>query len=119
MPEIIAVQSENCAPIYEAAIAGNKETASITPFPTLAEGIAVGIPYESAEILESIYRYQIQVVTAPENRILEAREKLAARGIYVEHTTAATYAAYLQYTETYGPPEDCLIPMCGAGLKSD
>lgn len=51
--------------------------------------------------------------------ILNARAKLAARGIYCEHTTAANYAAYLDYIEKYGPARDCLITMCGAGLKSD
>ncbi|RQD69895.1 MAG: pyridoxal-phosphate dependent enzyme [Tindallia sp. MSAO_Bac2] len=119
MPKLIAVQSENCAPIYEAAITANKEIASITPTPTLAEGIAVGVPMRGEEILSAIYRHQTQVITAPEPRILEARTALAEKGIYVEHTTAATYAAYLRYTETNGPLKDCLLPMCGAGLKSD
>ena len=44
---------------------------------------------------------------------------IARRGIYCEHTTAANYAAYLEYCRLYGPAHDCLIPMCGAGLKSD
>ncbi len=49
----------------------------------------------------------------------KARAMLASRGIYCEHTTAANYAAYLAYVEKYGPTPDCLITMCGAGLKSD
>ncbi len=119
MPTIIAVQSENCAPIYEATKAREKKIASITPVPTLAEGIAVGVPMRGEEILEYIYRHHIEVITAPENRILEARASLATKGIYVEHTTAATYAAYLKYIATSRPLKDCLLPMCGAGLKSD
>ena len=51
--------------------------------------------------------------------ILPARAALAKKGIYCEHTTAANYAAYLQYCKEYGPSPDCLITMCGAGLKSD
>ena len=58
-------------------------------------------------------------IAAAEDRILDARAKLAARGVYCEHTTAANYAAYLAYVEKYGPAPDCLITMCGAGLKSD
>ena len=38
---------------------------------------------------------------------------------YIEHTTAANYAAYLRYVEPYGPAPDTLVTMCGAGLKSD
>lgn len=70
------------------------------------------------EILGYIYKYNIEVITAPENRILEARAMLAAKGIYIEHTTAATYAAYMKYCELNGRTP-ALIPMCGAGLKSD
>jgi threonine synthase len=85
----------------------------------MAEGIAIGVPMRGEEILEYIYKYNIQVITAPENRILEARMALAAKGIYCEHTTAASYAAYLRFCELHGKTSDCLIPMCGAGLKSD
>ena len=50
---------------------------------------------------------------------LEAREILAGKGIYCEHTTAANYAAYLEFCRQNGETRDCLITMCGAGLKSD
>ena len=49
---------------------------------------------------------------------MDARAALAAKGIYCEHTTAANYAAYLNYCEKYGPTPDCLITMCGADRKS-
>ena len=54
-----------------------------------------------------------------EDQILSARAEIARKGIYCEHTTAANYAAYLEYCRLYGPAHDCLITMCGAGLKSD
>ncbi len=119
MPHIIAVQSERCDPIARAWEDGALEPAHITPLPTLAEGIAIGVPARGAEILEYIYKYGAKVVTAPEDRILEARAALAAKGIYCEHTSAATYAAYLDQREKHGRMRDSLIPMCGAGLKSD
>lgn len=119
MPNIIAVQSENCDPLAKAVIAGEKHPVKVTPQPTMAEGIAIGVPMRGEEILEYTYKYKIKIITAPENRILEARTALAAKGIYCEHTTAATYAAYLEYCELNGGMSDCLIPMCGAGLKSD
>jgi threonine synthase len=119
MPAIVAVQGERCAPLAIAAARGDTKPARVTHEPTLAEGIAIGEPMRGEEILAHVRRHGIEVVTAPESRILEARAALAARGIYAEHTTAATYAAYLAMTEARGPLPGSLIPMCGAGLKSD
>lgn len=119
MPNIIAVQSECCDPFARAMRTGSKHPAIVTPSPTMAEGIAIGVPMRGDEILEYTYKYHIEIITAPENKIMEARMALAAKGIYCEHTTAATYAAYMKYCELNGKTTDCLLPMCGAGLKSD
>ena len=119
MPQMIAVQSENCDPILRAAANGENDPVQITAKPTLAEGIAIGVPMRGTEILAYARKYHVQFIHAPEERILEARRILAKKGIYCEHTTAANYAAYLHYCEKYGTAEDCLITMCGAGLKSD
>ena len=119
MPNIIAVQSEYCDPFAKAVISKGNYPAKITPKPAMAEGIAIGEPMRGEEILEYTYKHNIVIITAPEDRILEARAILAAKGVYCEHTTAATYAAYLKYCELNGNISDALIPMCGAGLKSD
>ncbi len=119
MPQIIALQTETCDPLLRAVEQGLADPADISPLPTIAEGIAIGKPMRGREILEYVYRYGIRFVHAPEDRILDARAALAAKGVYCEHTTAANYAAYLAYCEKYGPTPDCLITMCGAGLKSD
>jgi len=119
MPRLIAVQSENCDPFVKAWRIGAKTPAAVSPTPTLAEGIAIGRPMRGEEILDYIYKYEIDMITAPEDRILYARGLLARKGTYCEHTTAATYAAYLKYREIHGEIQECLIPMCGAGLKSD
>ena len=71
------------------------------------------------EILRYAYKYGVRFIHTPEDKILEARKILAEKGIYIEHTTAANYAAYLSYCEKYGRTSDCLITMCGHGLKSD
>ena len=118
-PNIIALQSEYCDPLYQARLANARHPADIVPKPTMAEGIAIGKPMRGDEILEMIYRHNIKVVTAPEDKILAARHEIAKRGIYCEHTTAANYAAYLHYCELYGSTPDTLITMCGAGIKSD
>ncbi len=119
MPQIIALQTETCDPLLRAAEQGLSEPADVTPRSTIAEGIAIGKPMRGKEILEYARKYGVRFIHAPEDRILEARAKLAAKGVYCEHTTAANYAAYLAYVEKYGQTPDCLITMCGAGLKSD
>ena len=119
MPQIIALQAEPCDPLLRAAEEGLTAPADVTPAPTIAEGIAIGKPMRGEEILAYARKYGVRFVHAPEDRILAARAELAARGVYCEHTTAANYAAYLHYCELYGPTHDCLITMCGAGLKSD
>lgn len=119
MPNLIAVQSERCAPFAEAKRQGLKTLPHVTPRPTLAEGIAIGRPMRAEEILEKIYRYDIEVVEIPEDSILPARAELAKRGIYCEHTTAGNLTAYWRYCELHGRTPDSLITMCGAGLKSD
>ena len=118
-PQIIALQSENCDPLLKAAEEGLTEPAAVSPRPTLAEGIAIGKPMRGAKILAYAKKYGVRFVHAPEERILTARAALARKGIYCEHTTAANYAAYERYCELVGPTPDCLITMCGAGLKSD
>lgn len=119
MPRIIAIQSEYCAPFYSAVQQKAKTLSKVNVKSTLAEGIAIGEPMRGKEILEYIYKYDICVIMAPEDGILEARKELAAKGVYCEHTTAASYAAYKAYCELYGETKDALISMCGAGLKSD
>ncbi|WP_186565004.1 threonine synthase [Lawsonibacter celer] len=119
MPQLVAIQSERCAPFAKAVEQHAAQPARVQPQPTLAEGIAIGVPMRGAEILEYIYRYHVQMIQVPEEGILEARAALARQGIYCEHTTAANYAAYQHYRRLHGPISDCLITMCGAGLKSD
>ena len=118
-PQVIALQTETCDPLLQAMEQGLDHPATITPRPTIAEGIAIGQPMRGREILTYAKKHNVRFVHAPEVRILEARAFLARRGIYIEHTTAANYAAYLRYCELYGPTPDALITMCGAGLKSD
>ncbi len=119
MPRLIVVQSEYCDPLSKAVASGASEPEPVTSQKTLAEGIAIAEPARGEDILKIIRTYGVEVITAPEERILEARELLAKKGVYCEHTSAATYAGYLKYCDLYGKTPDALIPMCGAGLKSD
>ena len=118
-PQIIALQSEYCDPLLLAQEQGSDKPASVTPKPTIAEGIAIGKPMRGEQILALAKKHAIRFVHAPEDKIMACRAELAAKGIYCEHTTAANLAAYYEYCRIYGKTSDCLITMCGAGLKSD
>ena len=115
-PNIIALKSEKCDPLYRAREAGLEDPARVTPAPTMAEGIAIGVPMRGREILDMMKRHDIRVVHAPEDRILEARALLARRGIYCEHTTAANYAAYTKPIYLAGDLNTSKLP--AAALES-
>ena len=116
LPRIFIVQSERCAPLYGA----QGDPLAIVPEATYAEGIAIGKPMRGREILDgSAYSGVRVVITAQEDDILTARRELDLGGFHVEHTTAAIYAAYRAYTAQHDLEGDSLIPLCGAGLKSD
>ena len=118
-PHIVAVQSERCAPIYEAVKQGLTTFAPVNSYPTLAEGIAIAEPMRHAEILALIYKYNIEIISVPESRILPAQKLLSSKGIFCEPTTAATFAGYTEYCDIIGKIDDVLIPVCGAGIKSE
>lgn len=119
LPKLFIVQSERVAPLLAAMQSGAEEVAGVAPQPTLAEGIAIGKPMRGTRLLKKLRDYGASVITAPEDQILEVRLRLAEKGFYVEQTSAATYAAYLELVRKNGPIHDALIPMTGAGLKSD
>ena len=118
MPKILAVQSERCAPIYKGFKAKSKSPLKVTPIDTLAEGIAIGEPMRGAEIMEYIYKYDVEVIQASEEGILAAQSELAKEGFFVETTTAANLSSYYEYIKNNSIKGDVLITLCGAGLKS-
>ncbi len=118
-PQIWAIQSACCDPLYQAAKAGMTKPAAVSPAPTLAEGIAIGEPMRGEEILSLAVKWRIRFVQVQDEAILAARAALAKKGFYVEHTTAANYAVTDRIRKETGRAEDILITLCGAGLKSD
>lgn len=117
IPQIVGVQTETVSPLYNTFYAREKVSSSVKE--TLAEGIAIGEPMRAEEILAYSKKYDVQIIRAPEDRILEGQDYLAQRGIFVEKTSAVSMAGYWQYIEKYGKLEETLLPMTGAGLKSE
>ena len=107
LPRIVAVQAAACAPL-----AGGGPTAA-----TVAEGIAIAAPPRRAAILAAVERSGGAVVTVDDDAILAARADLARRGVWVEPTAAASWAAWrasLPATRSAAT----VVVLCGAGLKS-
>ena len=121
IPKIIAVQSQNCAPIYKSFIEGKDYVQETVNTGTLAEGIAIADPKRGKQILSAVRDTQGEIITAPEDDIPKARQYLAERGFYIEPTTAATFAGYFKYVKenNYHPEGKVIIPLCGSGLKTD
>ncbi|MBT2405398.1 MULTISPECIES: pyridoxal-phosphate dependent enzyme [unclassified Streptomyces] len=118
-PALIAVQSEAVAPLATAFAAGAEDADPVEQRPTLAEGIAIPAPPRARQILAAVRKSGGAFLTVPDDRLREAQRDLARRGLYVEPTAAACWAAV-------GPlsPSDPLqgrttvLPLCGAGAKS-
>ncbi|MBC7194402.1 MAG: threonine synthase [Caldisericia bacterium] len=117
-PKLIGVQSENCAPIYEAYKRKSDKIPKIEKRKTIAEGIAISNPLRGKEILKAIYETKGEVLTVKEEEILIAQEELGKRGIFVEPTSSVQYAGFKKYIKKLNKKESTVIILTGSGLKS-
>ncbi|MEV6164654.1 threonine synthase [Streptomyces sp. NPDC052052] len=115
-PALIAVQAEAVSPLAAAfrAEADGLLDAPAGPFsPTLAEGIAIPRPPRAGAILAAVRASGGTFLTVTEDQIRAAQRDLAARGLYVETTGVACWAAVGGWTDRH-----VVVPLCGAGLKT-
>ena len=117
LPKIIAIQAEKCAPLAQAFEQGDTVAKPVVNQGTLAEGIAIAAPARSKQILEAIRQSDGRILTIGEDEIAAARDKKKKKGFYVEITSAINYAGYLHYNKS--ADETIIIPLCGAGIKSN
>jgi len=117
-PRIIAVQAAACAPVYAAFKAGADVVAPVVNQGTDAEGIAIAAPMRGGQVLAALRELGGEVVTAPESGLASAKNSLAARGFYVETTSAATFAAFFERRAAGIDDGLVVLPLCGSGLKS-
>ncbi len=120
-PALYAVQAAAVAPLAE-AWQREAEELSDTPSaaaPTLAEGIAIPRPPRARQILRAVRASGGTFLTVTEDQIRDAQRDLAARGLYVESTGVACWAAVRDH-EAFSPDagRSAVVPLCGAGLKT-
>ncbi|MFI8769856.1 threonine synthase [Streptomyces sp. NPDC053792] len=115
-PALLAVQAEAVAPLAEAFHAGAEDlTRPAVARPTLAEGIAIPAPPRARQILRAVRATGGTFLTVTEDQIRLAQRDLARRGLFVEATGVACWAAV-----SAAPPRPGLtvVPLCGAGAKT-
>ncbi|MCC5943892.1 MAG: pyridoxal-phosphate dependent enzyme [Bernardetiaceae bacterium] len=120
MPKIIALQTEACAPIYQAFSQGNCDIKGLhTPSvqDSYAEGIAIAAPARATQILEAVRQTGGEVITIQEQEIMPAWKKMAKQGLFIEPTSAALMAALHQVTLTE-KGNRIVAPITGHGLKA-
>ncbi|MFG2328785.1 pyridoxal-phosphate dependent enzyme [Streptomyces sp. NPDC048604] len=116
-PALLAVQAEAVSPLAAAYRAGATDlTGPARPAaPTLAEGIAIPHPPRAAQILRAVRDNGGTFLTVTDAQIRDAQADLARRGLYVETTAAACWAAVRAEPPR---PGSTVLPLCGAGAKT-
>nr|BFD82914.1 pyridoxal-phosphate dependent enzyme [Streptomyces sp. Xyl84] len=115
-PALWAVQAAAVAPLADAWARGAEElTGTTTLAPTYAEGIAIPRPPRARQILRAVRGSGGTFLTVTEDQIRHAQLDLASRGLYVEATGVACWAAV---REGALGGRSAVVPLCGAGLKS-
>jgi threonine synthase len=115
LPKIIAVQSENCCPLYNRF---NEMLLQAETKPTIADGIAIPHPPRLDEMAAAIRESRGNVMTVSEDEIMAANEMLGKMGIFVEDTSATVVAAAKKYFKNgFNNMRKVVIPLTGSGLK--
>ncbi|SRR6056297_2885809 len=121
-PELIAVQSKNCSPVYENFYSEtNQLFDSQKCDKTIAEGIAIGKPKRLKQIVNVIKETNGDVITVSESEIKLTLNKLWKKGLYIEKTSAVAPAGFLKlnYNNKINEKEKVVIPLTGSGLKNN
>ena len=114
LPRILAVQSENCAPIFNRY----KGVEHFELKPTLAEGIAVAAPARMNEIIDAVKESRGELITVSETEVQQSTSLLGHMGIYIEATSAAVVAGALKYfNRDASKGLNITAPLTGTGLK--
>lgn len=114
LPVIIAVQSENCCPLYDYFY--QREIRAVKP--TVAEGIAVAEPARLKEMAAAVADSSGYVVTVSDDEAMKSKVYLGRKGIYIEATSACSVAAANKFfTSRSVADKSVVVPLTGFGLK--
>ena len=119
LPHLAAVQADPSTPFVEAfENRWDRVKPQIVEEPIAADGIAISHPVRDATLLSALYRSQGTVCVVNHGQIMQAQERLARRGIFVEPTSATVAAALEQLQSLIAPGETVVGILTGHGLKN-
>jgi threonine synthase len=118
LPRLIAVQTENCAPLFHEYHDDSNKIGSSSVQTTIAEGIAVARPIRGRQIIDAVRRSQGDFITVSETEIDAALNEILRRGFYIEPTAAAAIAGVRKYLQHAGRDELIVTAFTGHGLKA-
>lgn len=114
VPRIVAVQAENCSPLWYNF---NAIPGATLPAQTIAEGIAIATPVRGQQILDCVKQSGGLFLKVSEDEIKQSWKDMARRGFFIEPTSAAAIAGTAQYVSNC--IDDVVVTVfTGSGLKS-
>ncbi|HLB69813.1 MAG TPA: threonine synthase [Candidatus Methanoperedens sp.] len=96
IPRIIAVQVENCDPVVHAWESDLGEVMPVSNPRTIATAIACGDPIDGIAALRAIRESGGEALRVSDEETLDARDRLARNGIFVEPSGAVAYAGVMK-----------------------
>ncbi len=120
LPRMIAVQSEECAPILYALKDPANWKKNFIPKPTVANGLAVPYPFGMNMMLKVLKESGGTAVAVSEEAIAAGMKEIAKReGLLISPEGAATWKAflYLVKNKKIDPSEKVLLLNTGTGYK--
>jgi len=96
IPRIIAVQVENCDPVVHAWESDLGEVMPVRNPRTIATAIACGDPIDGIAALRAIRESGGEALRVSDEETLDARDRLARNGIFVEPSGAVAYAGIMK-----------------------
>jgi threonine synthase len=118
MPKIVAVQSENSAPLAKAFLENLDYVPAIDKKDTLAEGIAIAEPVRGMQIVQAVRQTGGDFMTVSDAEVETSLIDLGRQGAYIEPTSAASTAAATRYLVNKPESELAVTVFTGHGLKS-
>jgi threonine synthase len=118
VPELIAVQTSNCAPLALAFQNFSNEPLPVDSLATHAEGIAIAEPIRGQQILSAVRQTKGSFITVDDPEIVIALLQMHRKGFYIEPTSAAVIAALKQIIHQKKSEAVWVSVFTGHGLKS-
>jgi len=118
IPKIIAIQSENCNPLFKAFKENLGEIPQVNKKYTLAEGIAITKPIRGKEIIDAVKKSGGDFIEVNDKEIKEALIEMCNTGFYIEPTSASTIAGIKKYLKKSNFSELIVSVFTGHGLKT-